>query len=314
MRGSNCWFAVDSKSFEVLMEKVHEKLKEEREGRSVRSWEDEGKKFKLERHVNEAGRFVLCQSSILEAKRFCVVFLKEDEGEKSNGSKGASETRAFVDVAKVKAVWLEMRSGFSLGQRAMRQGGPVGSLPGCRWGESTVLGNGVSLSEKVGGMIVGPEEGYEILKAGRCIFSSGVEDKEEVERVLKRGVRRSKEKVLHLEKWCPEAGCFNLGKDLPKTLHLVVGPSCFSIRLWWEVPLWVSVVVLMRSFCRSELEKVRDGVEAGSCAERSVGRLCMVSGMGWSVQIEKKMADGTLSSKGLQKWLRTLMAGQVLGG
>lgn len=27
MRGSNCWFAVDSKSFEVLMEKVHEKLR-----------------------------------------------------------------------------------------------------------------------------------------------------------------------------------------------------------------------------------------------------------------------------------------------
>lgn len=61
------------------------------------------------------------------------------------------------------------------------------------------------------------------------------------------------------------------GKDLPKTLHLVVGSSCFSIRLWWEVLLWVSVVVPMRSFCRSELEKVRDGVGAGSCAERSVG-------------------------------------------
>lgn len=61
------------------------------------------------------------------------------------------------------------------------------------------------------------------------------------------------------------------GKDLPKTLHLVVGSSCFSIRLWWEVLLWVSVVVPMRSFCISELEKVRDGVEAGSCAERSVG-------------------------------------------
>lgn len=61
------------------------------------------------------------------------------------------------------------------------------------------------------------------------------------------------------------------GKDLPKTLHLVVGSSCFAIHLWWEVLLWVSVVVPMRSFCRSELEKVRGGVEVGSCAERSVG-------------------------------------------
>lgn len=37
------------------------------------------------------------------------------------------------------------------------------------------------------------------------------EDREEVESVLKMGVRRFEEKVLHLEKWCSEAGCFNPG-------------------------------------------------------------------------------------------------------
>lgn len=49
------------------------------------------------------------------------------------------------------------------------------------------------------------------LKLGGASFLLEFEDKEKAERVLKRGVRRFKEKVLHLEKWCPEVGCFNPG-------------------------------------------------------------------------------------------------------
>lgn len=107
MRGGSYWFAVESKSFEVSVEEVQGKLRgiilersrglsswihlgdlslgrlldgveeccrEERARRFVKSWEDEGRKFKLERHVNEAGKFVLCSVIDLEAKRFCLVF------------------------------------------------------------------------------------------------------------------------------------------------------------------------------------------------------------------------------------------------
>ena len=110
MRGGSCWFAVESKSFEVLVEEVRGKLrgiilersrgfsswiqfgdgslrrllegieeccKEEKEGRFVKVWEDEGRKFRLERRINGAGRFVLCLVLDLEANRFCLVFLKE---------------------------------------------------------------------------------------------------------------------------------------------------------------------------------------------------------------------------------------------
>ena len=42
--------------------------------RFVKSWEDGGRKFKLESRANEAGRFLLCSVVDSEAKRYCLVF------------------------------------------------------------------------------------------------------------------------------------------------------------------------------------------------------------------------------------------------
>lgn len=240
-----------------MLDGVNECCREEREGRSVRSWEDEGKKFKLERHVNEAGRFVLCSVIDLEAKRFCVVFLKgkgliggwamlakklcslgvitlaeikaayapvEDEGEKSNGSKGASETRAFVDVAKVKAGMVGDAFWIQLGGRELcNKEGQLGRCLIGTWGESTVLGMELALLRRWVGRLWNLKKGARFLKLGSAFFLVEFEDKEEVERVLKRGVRRFKEKVLHLEKWCPEAGCFNLGVCAKEAWVRVIG-------------------------------------------------------------------------------------------
>ena len=41
-----------------------------------KSWEEQGRKFRLECHSNEAGWFLLCSVKDLEAKRFCLVFPK----------------------------------------------------------------------------------------------------------------------------------------------------------------------------------------------------------------------------------------------
>lgn len=67
------------------------------------------------------------------------------------------------------------------------------------------------------------KKGARFLKLGGAFFLVEFEDKEEVERVLKRGVRRFKEKVLHLEKWCPEVGCFNLGVCAKEAWVRVIG-------------------------------------------------------------------------------------------
>lgn len=55
---------------------IEECCREEKEGRFVTSWENEGRKFRLERKINRVGRFVLCSVLDLESKRFCLVFPK----------------------------------------------------------------------------------------------------------------------------------------------------------------------------------------------------------------------------------------------
>ncbi|RVX05506.1 hypothetical protein CK203_013624 [Vitis vinifera] len=84
MRGGRCWFAIESKTFEVLVEEVRGKIRgleeccrEERKGRLDKVWEEEGRKFKVERRENGSGRFILCSVIDVEAKRFCVVVPKE---------------------------------------------------------------------------------------------------------------------------------------------------------------------------------------------------------------------------------------------
>ena len=56
------------------MEGFEECCREEKKGRLVKVWEEEGRKFWLERRVNWAGRYVLCSVVDVEAKRFCLVF------------------------------------------------------------------------------------------------------------------------------------------------------------------------------------------------------------------------------------------------
>ncbi|KAL6349008.1 hypothetical protein AAG906_033664 [Vitis piasezkii] len=173
-RGGRRWFAVESKSFELLIDEVGGKLRGciwERckgitswirfgdaslssllagvesccRGRDDRSWslvwDEEGRKYRMERRSNEAGRFLLCSVCDLEAKRFCLIFpegkglfggwnilaekLREVGVAPFGGLKDPLsfevlkkekdlEPRTFVDVAKSKMgrlgdkVWLEV--------------------------------------------------------------------------------------------------------------------------------------------------------------------------------------------------------------
>ncbi|RVW35891.1 hypothetical protein CK203_084605 [Vitis vinifera] len=57
-----------------LMEGVEACCKGEFAKRFVKSWEDGGRKFRLECHANEAGKFILCSVVDSEAKKYCLVF------------------------------------------------------------------------------------------------------------------------------------------------------------------------------------------------------------------------------------------------
>ena len=107
-------------------------------------WEEEGRKYRLERRSNEEGRFLLYSVRDLEAKRFCLIFL---EGKGLSGGwsiladklrevgvvligglknplsievlkkEKEPEPRTYADVAKSKTgrlgdkVWLELGGG-----------------------------------------------------------------------------------------------------------------------------------------------------------------------------------------------------------
>ena len=106
-RGGRSWFAIESKSFELQVEEVGGKLRgcmwercrgitswirfgevslswlldgveaccrDNGNRRWVLDWEEGGRKYRLEQHSNEAGRFLLHSVLDLESKRYCIIF------------------------------------------------------------------------------------------------------------------------------------------------------------------------------------------------------------------------------------------------
>ena len=106
-RGGSCCFVVESKSFEILVEDLGGKLKgciwERNKGVSswfrfgeaslgwlldgveaccrevnnrdwVIGWEEGNRKYRLERRLNEAGRFILCSARDIESKKYSIIF------------------------------------------------------------------------------------------------------------------------------------------------------------------------------------------------------------------------------------------------
>ena len=104
-----CWFVVDSKIFECLVEVVGRRLqgvilerskgysswirfgvgslslllegvesccRKEVKGKFTKRWEENGRRFYLEKKENGAGNYILCSVLDLEAKKLCLVFLE----------------------------------------------------------------------------------------------------------------------------------------------------------------------------------------------------------------------------------------------
>ncbi|RVW98204.1 hypothetical protein CK203_031873 [Vitis vinifera] len=108
-KGGKCWFAVESKAFEISVEEVRGKLrgtiwerskglsswirfgekglslllkgveawcKGESNSKLLKVWDEGARKFRLECRSNVAGRFLLCSVRDVERKKFCLVFLE----------------------------------------------------------------------------------------------------------------------------------------------------------------------------------------------------------------------------------------------
>ena len=119
------------------------------------------------------------------------------------------ERRTFVEVANAKVgrlgdvVWLQ------LGGKDLRsQEEQLGRCFVGWWGEAIASVPDLALLRRWGVRHWNLKGGVSFSNLGSGFFLAKFEAAEKVERVLRRGVRRFEDKVLHLEKWGPEVGCF----------------------------------------------------------------------------------------------------------
>ncbi|KAL6331982.1 hypothetical protein AAG906_020335 [Vitis piasezkii] len=248
-RGFSSWIRFGVSSLRKLLECFEECCREEKKGRLVKVWEEEGRKFRLERRVNGAGRYVLCSVVDVEAKRFCLVFpegkgviggwailaeklralgivtKKEDKGveatqinskkkdatlddeeERCIGKKKQGEKKSFLDVAKGPAGRVGEELWLQAGGRGLRRREEV--LGRClvgRW-EGAVMEMELDSFKNWGKRSWNLRKGVKVMKLGEPFFLLEFEDGGEAERVLNRGTRRFKDKLLHLERWNEEVG------------------------------------------------------------------------------------------------------------
>ncbi|RVW53102.1 hypothetical protein CK203_080666 [Vitis vinifera] len=97
MRGGRSWFAMEAKSFEIEVEEEGGKLRgciwERCRGWTL-DWEERGRKYGLERRLNEAGRFIFCSVCDLGLKEFNIIV---PEGDSLWLEAGVSEMQRRMD-------------------------------------------------------------------------------------------------------------------------------------------------------------------------------------------------------------------------
>lgn len=273
-RGFSSWIRFGASGLRKLLECFEECCREEKKGRLVKVWEEEGRKFRLERRVNGAGRYVLCSVVDVEAKRFCLVFPEgkgviggwailavklralgivtkkddkgveatqisskkkdatiDDEEERCSGKKKQGEIRSFLDVAKGPAGRVGEELWLQVGGRGLRRREEV--LGRClvgRW-EGAVMEMELDSLKNWGKRSWNLRKGVKVMKMGEPFFLLEFEDEGEAERVLNRGTRRFKDRLLHLERWNEEAGCLRDGNQTKEVWVRVVG---LPLHCWSE--------------------------------------------------------------------------------
>ena len=246
-KGFSNWIRFGEFGLRCLLGGVEACCREDKFGKVIKTWEEEGRKFRLELRANGAGRFILCSVRDLEAKRFSLVFPEGrgliggwvliaeklrslgihllDENKAGVGLVGAKEgrrveekkkgeenTRSFVEVAKAKAGRIGDAVWIQLGGRALK--GRDEQLGRClmgRWETEDKQCPNLDCLKLWGRSLWNLKGGVRFSYLGGTYFLAEFELAEEAERVLRRGNRRVQDKHFQLERWGLEAGCFRHG-------------------------------------------------------------------------------------------------------
>ncbi|RVW39325.1 hypothetical protein CK203_102511 [Vitis vinifera] len=257
-KGGKCWFAVESKAFEISVEEVRGKLRgtiwERSKGLSswirfgekglslllkgaeawcrgesnsklLKVWDEGARKFRLECCSNVAGRFLLCSVRDVERKKFCLVFLE------GNGLVGGW----FLLAKKLRALGVsstEVRNSYqcesTMGKvesnvnTSENESGSYAEVVKGKIGES-VDSMRVYLGEKE--MMCREEQ----LRLGGALVLFEFQNKWEADMVLLRGSRRCKDRDFLLQRWGPVVGCTWKESHAKEVWVRVVG---LPLHLW----------------------------------------------------------------------------------
>ena len=256
-RGGKTWFAFEAKSFDIEVEEVTKGLRgciwERRKGitswirfgghsltrllmgleacvwtSSVpvwgNVWEEEGRRYKMEKGSNQAGSFIRCSVRDSGGKSYNLMFPKGKgvvggwrilaEKLRQLGVRSSEETQREEKSEKMQREEKQRRSSTKLLPRLLKS-------------TSNPLAE-IRKPEKISGgwNIKNP---FAVVNLGRGLWLFEFESKEEVDRVLMFGKRRFGTNLVHLRTWGEDMGCSSQGNYEEKAWVRVVG---LPVHLW----------------------------------------------------------------------------------
>ena len=260
-RGFESWIRFGEASLRCLLEGVETCCREVDDQRWAIEWVEGNRKFRMERRLNKAGRFILCSVRDMEAKRYSIIF-PEGKGQASGWNSLAVRLRGLgvtptegLKISNVpefpvkpkgvlKVQWKEKgvemksfaeavnssprRAGESVwlevGENEVR--GRLEHLKHCligRWGSVSVPPPELDLVRSWSRQSWEVKGKLSIAALGRGIMLFEFDQAQEAERVLARGKRSLKDNWLILDKWNPEVGCSLKNPNAVETWVRVVG-------------------------------------------------------------------------------------------
>ncbi|RVW20304.1 Transposon TX1 uncharacterized 149 kDa protein [Vitis vinifera] len=244
-KGLSSWIRFGDASLSSLLVGVESCCRDRDDSNWSLAWEEEGRKYRLERRTNEAGRFILCSVRDLEAKRFCLIF---PEGKRlSGGWNTLDEKLREVGVAPFRGVKdpLSLEVWLEAGRRV--KPGRLEQLGRCLVGRWDKVENHPPALDylknwAVHAWLLKGKLDIAVMGGGLILFE--FELMSEAERVLARGKRKVLGSVLMMERWHPEVGCFSNGAFASEVWVRVVGlPFTYGI----ESPVVVGIPTLVLS-------------------------------------------------------------------
>ncbi|RVW99755.1 hypothetical protein CK203_029302 [Vitis vinifera] len=215
LKGGKCWFAVESKTFEISIEVargVEDWCRGKPSSRCLKVWEDEGRKFRLE-----------CRSNEKEKVSRGVVLVGYEV--RALGVSTPALSKAFSGVST------SIKGGCSFKGKEKRKGTEEQlsrCLVGC-FGDSFEL---VPPLSSLKGWALASwilRGGLKISKLGGVLVLFEFKNKCEAELVLLKGNKRFKERGFLLQRWRLEVGCFWNEIHAKEVWVRIVG---ISLHLW----------------------------------------------------------------------------------